>query len=50
MLNGRRRLNGRNLLDDRDPIAQRANHTSGSAIVRAALELRSFIRKNAFTL
>ena len=48
-VNWRVQLNVRNLFDDQDPMAQRANITSGFVTVYAVPEPRSFILTNTFT-
>lgn len=48
-VNWRVQLNVRNLLDDRDPVGQRANVSQGFISVYAVPEPRSFILTNTFT-
>jgi hypothetical protein len=48
-VNWRVQLNIRNLLDDQDPMAQRANIGEGFVTVYAVPEPRSFILTNTFT-
>lgn len=48
-LNWRVQLNVRNVFDDQDPMAQRANITSGFVTVYAVPEPRSFILTNTFS-
>lgn len=48
-VNWRVQLNIRNLLDDRDPMEQRANITTGQVTVYAVPEPRSFILTNTFS-
>jgi outer membrane receptor protein involved in Fe transport len=48
-VNWRVQLNVRNVFDDRDPMGQRANITSGFVTVYAVPEPRSFILTNTFT-
>ena len=48
-VNWRVQLNVRNLFDDQDPMAQRANITAGFVTVYAVPEPRSFILTNTFS-
>jgi hypothetical protein len=48
-VNWRAQLNIRNLFDDQDPMAQRANIAAGFVTVYAVPEPRSFILTNTFT-
>ncbi len=48
-VNWRVQLNVRNLLDDQDPLEQRANITAGFTTVYTVPEPRSFILTNTFS-